>query len=272
MALLVNARHPKIHETVSVPTYEPQAVALPSNRVPLSIRETPNSKGTGMPIDPTAEPPSLSGQSSEHQIDGPTAHAMLLIDFEQAFVIHNAYQDSERDLYKLSLRILAFPIVVAGALISAKLISSVSQLGLVGRIPVVWISAIIAGILNTIVLRAYIVTDKVQTEAKHQVNRLRSLYLSAIRPTLPTGWQPVWGATNPYLETRRKLKAANLTAYILGILNAGYVAAGADRLLLYSEHASYHFAISIPLFVVYLALEMELTWTWLQSKGKRKNE
>ncbi|WFE43056.1 hypothetical protein [Verrucosispora sp. WMMD1129] len=82
-------------------------------------------------------------------IDVETARKMLLIDFEQAFILHNDYKDAERDLYKLSLRILAFPVLVAGALVSAKLISSVGQVGTVLRLPIIYAAAVIAGVLNT---------------------------------------------------------------------------------------------------------------------------
>ncbi len=85
-----------------------------------------------------AHPPPTRDQS----IDQETATSMLLIDFEQAFVVHNAYRDSERDLLRLSLRILAFPPVIAGALLSAKLISSPEQVSVVLRLPLIWLALV----------------------------------------------------------------------------------------------------------------------------------
>lgn len=126
----------------------------------------------------------LSSASSDAvgagRLDAETAREMLKTDFEQAFVIHNEYRASERDLFKLSLKILAFPGIIAGALLSAKLISSAENLSAVLEIPLIWLALMAAGLLNTIVVRSYIAADRVQTEAKHQVNRLRSLYLHAL--------------------------------------------------------------------------------------------
>ncbi|MGC5051549.1 hypothetical protein ACLQ2S_08875 [Micromonospora sp. DT48] len=202
-------------------------------------------------------------------IDVETARKMLLIDFEQAFILHNDYKDAERDLYKLSLRILAFPVLVAGALVSAKLISSVGQVGTVLRLPIIYAAVVIAGVLNTIVLRAYVVTDRVQTEAKHQVNRLRSLYLHALAAEFPEGWKPVWGSANPYLESRRKLKAAALTSVVIGSLNAAYVAVGTDRLIKYGTGISWTPLLSAAFALIYFLLQMEFTWEVLQ-KAQRK--
>ncbi|MCX5066423.1 hypothetical protein OOJ91_11100 [Micromonospora lupini] len=209
------------------------------------------------------------GQQTQHEgIDVETARKMLLIDFEQAFVLHNDYKDAERDLYKLSLRILALPVLVAGALVSAKLISSVGQVGTVLQLPIIYAAALAAGVLNTVVLRAYVVTDRVQTEAKHQVNRLRSLYLHALASEFPEGWEPVWGSTNPYLESRRKLKAAALTSVVIGLLNAGYVAVGTDRLITYGTDIAWTPLLSAGTAVVYFVLQMEFTWDFLR-RAKR---
>ncbi|GIJ07860.1 hypothetical protein ACFFMR_05585 [Micromonospora andamanensis] len=204
-------------------------------------------------------------------IDVETARKMLLTDFEQAFILHNDYKDAERDLYKLSLRILAFPVLVAGALVSAKLISSVGQVGTVLRLPIIYAAAVVAGVLNTIVLRAYVVTDRVQTEAKHQVNRLRSLYLHALAAEFPEGWKPVWGSTNPYLESRRKLKAAALTSVVIGSLNAAYVAVGADRLITYGTDISWTPLLSAVLALIYFLLQMEFTWEVLRRAQRKRS-
>ncbi|MFG3420583.1 hypothetical protein [Micromonospora sp. NPDC048063] len=205
-------------------------------------------------------------------IDVETARKMLLIDFEQAFILHNDYKDAERDLYKLSLRILAFPVLVAGALVSAKLISSVGQVGTVLRLPIIYAAALVAGVLNTIVLRAYVVTDRVQTEAKHQVNRLRSLYLHALDTEFPKGWKPVWGSTNPYLESRRKLKAAALTSVVIGLLNAGYVAVGVDRLVTYGSDISWPVLLSVAIWLIYFLFQMEFTWDFLRRAQRARSK
>jgi hypothetical protein len=134
--------------------------------------------------------PSPNGSPSTGRLDPSTAREMLKTDFEQAFIVHNNYKDSERDLFKLSLKILAFPGVIAGALLSAKLISSSANLSEVLQIPLIWFALMASGILDTIVVRAYVVTDRVQTEAKHQVNRLRTLYLHALADEFPPGWAP----------------------------------------------------------------------------------
>lgn len=198
---------------------------------------------------------------------------MLLIDFEQAFVVHNAYRDSERDLLRLSLRILAFPPVIAGALLSAKLISSPEQVSVVLRLPLIWLALVAAGVLNSVVVRAYVVNDRVQTEAKHQVNRLRSLYLTALADKFPPGWQPVWGSTNPYLETRVKFKAAASTPILLGTANTVYVGYGLDRLLAYEAHVFWHLAATIPTAVLYLFIQLELAWNIFRSlRGRADRE
>ncbi|PZG16111.1 hypothetical protein C1I95_18305 [Micromonospora craterilacus] len=217
---------------------------------------------------PATPPP----QTRPEGIDVETAHKMLLTDFEQAFILHNDYKDAERDLYKLSLRILAFPVLVAGALVSAKLISSVGEVGTVLRLPIIYAAAVVAGVLNTIVLRAYVVTDRVQTEAKHQVNRLRSLYLHALAAEFPEGWKPVWGSTNPYLESRRKLKAAALTSVVIGSLNAGYVAVGADRLITYGTDIFWTPLLSAAIAVFYFLLQMEFTWEVLRKAQRKRSK
>ncbi|MCH6159955.1 hypothetical protein [Streptomyces marispadix] len=183
-----------------------------------------------------------------------------MVDFEQAFVLHNDYKTAERELYVLSLRILAFPIVIAGALLSAELISSTGNLGSALKLPVIWLALMASGLLNFVVVRAYVVTDRVQTESKHQVNRLRSLYLVSLAEHFPDGWEPVWGSTNAYLDTKIKLKAALLTPFILGTINALYVAVGLDSLLKYQVSISHHVAIAAFAGVVYLLLQLELTW------------
>lgn len=192
-------------------------------------------------------------------IDRDVANLLLLTDFEQAFVVHNLYQESERELFKLSLRILAFPFLIAGALVSAGLVASTSDVGEVFELPFIWAALIVAALLNAIVVRSYVVTDRVQTEAKHQVNRLRGLYLDALRHDFPPGWEPVWGKVNAYLDTKVKLKAAVMTPLILGIINAAYFGYGIDRLVA-GAGFPLHLAVSLPLGCVALAVQMELTW------------
>lgn len=193
---------------------------------------------------------------------------MLKIDFEQAFVLHNDYKDSEKDLFKLSLKILAFPILIIGALASAGLMSSVDGLREILDWPPLWLSLVVAGVLNAIVVRAYVVTDRVQTEAKYQVNALRSLYLSAVRDDLPEGWQPVWGSTNPYLATKAKLKAATLTPLILGLANAAYVGYGLDRTLYALNMGATGRTLSIVASALFFVIQLEMTWNvirrWLK--------
>jgi hypothetical protein len=212
---------------------------------------------------------SSNGSSNLGRLDSNTAREMLKTDFEQAFIIHNDYKDSERDLFKLSLKILAFPGIIAGALLSAKLISSSANLSEVLRIPLIWLALMVSGILDTIVVRAYVVTDRVQTEAKHQVNRLRALYLHALADEFPPGWTPVWGSTNPYLETRVKFKAAAVTPIVLGALNALYLAVGADQLLARETHLSWHAAVSVPVGILYLLIQLEFTWQIFRKMRRR---
>jgi len=232
----------------------------------INPRSKTANRGTlvGQPITNEAKP-----SKPKVGLDDDTATAMLLTDFEQAFILHNDYKDSERDLFKLALRILAFPGLIAGALLSAKLISSPANLSLVLEIPLIWIALIVAGVLNTLVVRAYVVTDRVQTEAKHQVNRLRTLYLHALADRFPPGWTPVWGSTNPYLETRLKFKAAATTPVVLGTLNALYVAYGTDQLLAHEAHLQWHLVVAIIIGIAYLGVQLEFTWTILRKRWPR---
>lgn len=208
-------------------------------------------------------------QERAQSISVDTAREMLLVEFEQAFMVHNAYRESERDLFKLSLRILALPFILAGALLSAGLISAATQLSTILQLPIIWIALIAAGLINAIVVRSAVVNDRVQTEAKHQVNRLRGLYLHALASQFPTGWKPVWGSTNPYLDTRLKFKAAVFSPIVLGSINALYVAYGIDRLLFYQAHTAWHWAASVPAGVAYLAVQLEFTWTLLRGRSRR---
>jgi undecaprenyl pyrophosphate phosphatase UppP len=203
-------------------------------------------------------------------IDVSTAQSMLLIDFEQAFAVHNDYRSSERDLFKLSLKILSFPAVIGGVLLSAGLVSAVVDVDTVIQLPIIYVSLVISGVLNTIVLRALIVTDKVQTEAKHQVNRLRSLYLHALQPSLPPGWTPVWGSTNPYLETKKKAKAAVLNVFILATVNAGYVGFGVERALSQVVYAPWSITASVLFGCFYLLVQLEATWELIRRLGARQ--
>jgi hypothetical protein len=205
-------------------------------------------------------------------IDDETARTMLITDFEQTFVVHNEYRDSERDLFKLSLRILAFPGIVGAALLSAKLISSTANLSQVLQIPFIWLSLIAAGILDIIVVRAYVVTDRVQTEAKHQVNRLRSLYLHALADRFPDGWRPVWGSANPYLETRIKFKAAAFTPVVLGAINAVYISYGIDCLLANEAHFHLHYLASVMIGLLCLGMQLEFTWQMLRKMQDRRKK
>jgi hypothetical protein len=151
-----------------------------------------------------------------------------------------------------------------------KSISSVGAVGSVLRLPIIYVAALVSGVLNTIVLRTYVVTDRVQTEAKHQVNRLRSLYLHALAFEFPEGWKPMWGSTNPYLESRRKLKAAVLTSVVIGALNAGYVAIGAGRLITYGSDISWALLLGVAMWVTYFLLQMEFTWDFLRKIQKAR--
>ena len=189
---------------------------------------------------------------------------MLITDFQQAFIAHNYYRDSQTDLFKLSLKILAFPGVVVGALLSAKLVSSPAHLAVVLQIPFIWLALIAAGVLNTIVVRSYVVADRVQTEAKHQVNRLRFLYLHALSDRFPSDWSPVWGSVNPYLETRLKFKAAASAPIVLGAINATYVGYGLDRLLADEAHLRLHNLTAIGVGLLHLAIQLEFTWQVLR--------
>jgi hypothetical protein len=194
---------------------------------------------------------------------------MLLIDFEQAFVVHNIYRESERDLFKLSLRILALPPIMAGTLLSAGLVSSTTQLAVILQLPIIWLALIAAGLINSIAVRSSVTTDRVQTEAKHQVNRLRALYLHTLADQFPPGWQPVWGSTNAHLDTRLKFKAAVFSPLILGSMNAVYVAYGTDRLLAYQAGVSWHLALSVPMGLVYFFIQLETTWNIIREFHKR---
>lgn len=247
----------------------------PPHSQPSSRMDSPSEQGvTPLKTNTPSAPSNLGLPDTTHdsvrRIDDETARQMLLIDFEQAFVIHNEYKDSERDLYKLSLKILAFPLVIIGAILSAGLISSVPEAIDVLKLPFIWFAFLAAGILNVIVVRAYVVTDRVQTEAKHQVNRLRTLYLHALQDRFPPGWEPVWGATNPYLDTRWKLRAAFLTPLVLGALNAIYVGCATDRLLVYQAGVAWHFGGAIGLAVCFYLLQLEVTWNILRSKLRKK--
>jgi hypothetical protein len=210
------------------------------------------------PVNGTGQPEPPAG------IDDETARTMLITDFQQAFIMHNYYRDSERDLLKLALKILAFPGVVVGALLSAKLFSSPADLSTVLQIPFIWLSLVAAGILNILVVRAYVVTDRVQTEAKHQVNRLRSLYLDALADRFPAGWSPVWGSVNPYLETRLKFKSSALTPVVLGVINAVYISYGLDRLLAYKIHFRLHDLAAVTIALLCLGIQLEFTWEALR--------
>lgn len=216
--------------------------------------------------------PSPDGTASADRLEADTARGMLKTDFEQAFIVHNNYKEAERDLFKLSLKILSTPAIIAGALLSAKLISSSADLSAVLQIPLIWLAMIASGVFDTIVVRAYVVNDLVQTEAKHQVNRLRALYLHALADELPRGWTPVWGSTNPYLETRVKFKAATFTPIVLGSINALYVAFGADQLLANEAHMPLHEVVSAPVGVLYLLVQLEITWQFFRENGRRATD
>lgn len=196
------------------------------------------------------------------QIDDETAYAMLRTDFEQAFVVHNAYRSTEHSLYQLSLRIIAFPLLIIGALLSAGLIRSTERMGEIVQSPVIGLALITAAMLNTVVVRAHVSNDRVQTEAKHQVNRLRSLYLTALADRFPDGWKPVWGSTNPYLETNLKFKAAAFTSVLLGAINGLYVGYGTSALI--GGHLLFAARLSLAAVVgtLYFVGQLEVVWQY----------
>jgi hypothetical protein len=203
---------------------------------------------------------------SSPQIDDETAYAMLRTDFEQAFVVHNAYRATEQALYQLSLRVIAFPLVIAGALLSAGLIRSTARMDQVVQNPVIALALVAAALLNTVVVRAYVSNDRVQTEAKHQVNRLRSLYLSALADQFPSGWKPVWGSTNPYLDTNVKFKAAALSPVLLGCVNGLYVGYGVSSLI--GSHLEFAARIAVATVVgaVFFAGQLEAVWQFARTR------
>ena len=206
------------------------------------------------------------------QIDEGTAFAMLQTDFEQAFAVHHAYRESERALYQLSLRIIAFPVVIAGALLSAGLVRSSAQMDAVIRLPVISLALIAAALLNTVVVRAYVSNDRVQTESKHQVNRLRSLYLTALADRFPPGWEPVWGSTNPYLDTKVKFKAAMVTPLLLGAVNGLYLGYGVDALTGFQLALAAHVALGAVVGLGFFALQLEAVWNLARRRiGRRRH-
>lgn len=196
-----------------------------------------------------------------------TALEMLKVDFEQAFEIHNQYKDAERDLFKFSLKVLAFPLLVIAALISARIFSSYNATIDLLDWPPLWVVTLLAGCLNIIVVRSYVVTDKVQTESKYQVNALRSLYLTSLAETFPDGWSPVWGSTNPYLATKIKLKAASLTSTMLSLMNAAYIGYSVDRLFL-QPWSRVHVLVALAVGLAIFLLQMEFTWSLIRRLKK----
>ena len=185
---------------------------------------------------------------------------MLCTDFEQAFVVHNAYRESERALFQLALRIFAFPLLIAGALLSAGLVRSSAQMNAVARLPVISLALIAAALLGAVVVRAYVSNDRVQTEAKHQVNRLRALYLAALEERFPPGWTPVWGARNPYLDTRVKFKAAVVTPLLLSAVGGLYLGYGVDSLADFQMRLAGHGALGAVAGLVFFAAQTEAAW------------
>lgn len=194
---------------------------------------------------------------------------MLRTDFEQAFVVHNAYRGTEHSLYQLSLRIIAFPLLIAGALLSAGLIRSTESMSRVVQSPVIGLALVAAALLNTVVVRAYVSNDRVQTEAKHQVNRLRSLYLAALADRFPDGWKPVWGSTNPYLDTNVKFKAAALTPVLLGSINGLYVGYGMSSLI--GTHMAVYGRLSLAAVVgtSFFVGQLEAVWQFARGRKER---
>jgi hypothetical protein len=148
---------------------------------------------------------------------------LLKIDYQKSFDVHEDYKKIQINLIQLSIKIISFPIIVMAALMSAKIISGQHMISDILEIEAIWYSCLVSGIINIITLRKFIVTDKVQTEAKHHINKIRGLYLDFLQDTLPDNWQPTWGKNNKYLNRRIKLKGAALTSIILGSINSLYI-------------------------------------------------
>jgi len=156
---------------------------------------------------------------------------LLKIDFEKAYVIHQDYKIEQTKLLQFSVKLLAFPLVVISALLAAKIVSNLTTISELFELEFVWISFIISGILNVPVTRALIMTDIVQTEAKHQVNRIRGLYLHILKSLLPEKWEPHWGDFNDQLDAGFKAKSANISSAILTFTNAAYIGFGSYKII-----------------------------------------
>jgi len=178
---------------------------------------------------------------------------LLKIDFEKAYVVHQDYKDEQTKLLQFSVKLLAFPVVVVSALLTAKIVSDLTTISELFELEVVWISFIISGILNVPVARAHIMTDIVQTESKHQVNRIRGLYLHILKPVLPDNWEPFWGDFNDQLDAEFKAKSANISSIILTLANATYVGFGGFKIVS-NSNPNYDFILIIFFIFISTAL------------------
>lgn len=176
---------------------------------------------------------------------------LLEIDFEQTFTVHEDYKRFQIDLLKLSLQVLSIPILVAAALISANIIAS-TEIKSFLSIELIWYSMFISGMLNFIVVRMFITTDKVQTEAKHHINKLRGIYLYFLKDSLPTSWEPEWKNKNKGLDKKFKLKGANLLAITFSFIDSLYVASSIYLMHIFKEVVDIYISAAIGIAIWFL--------------------
>lgn len=157
---------------------------------------------------------------------------LLKIDFEKAFEVHEDYKKYTIDYWNILTKTTAFPVIIASVFMTAKYFSASPKLVDILDLEIIWYALVISGILNFATLRAYILTDRVHIEAKHQVNCIRSIYLIALKDFLPNNWSPCWGSTNAYMKRKIKLRGSNITSLIFGAINSTYFVYGLYRIIL----------------------------------------
>ena len=183
------------------------------------------------------------------------ASNLLRIDFEKSFVVHQDYKAEQTKLLKFSIKLLSFPMLVIASLVAAKFFNGPINLSGILEIEIIWYCLIISGCLNIIVLRSYIVTDMVQTEAKHQVNSIRNLYLTLLQSKLGSRWRPHWGEFNASIHSKFKIKSASLASVFLALINSIYISIGVYLILMNNFNAGLYKAVifcSVLAICIYL--------------------
>ncbi|MCQ3921642.1 MAG: hypothetical protein DPW13_11900 [Planctomycetes bacterium] len=155
--------------------------------------------------------------------------ALIAIDFQQVYEEHRTAENMAHSMLKISLSLLALPLLALGALLAAGRIDPKADLSLMSLPQPVALLMIFTAILDIVPLFYVIENHTNETNCKHAINGFRSLYVqlkaSTSQPIL-LAWQPLLSVDTTLPSSSSLLSSGHILFCALAFFNSLYMAAG----------------------------------------------